>query len=278
MKRKKLANESPNGYPSSVAVGLFCLVTLSLVSFIVLITNLPIDDGKRETKANEKYLELRSRMVKTNVYPGVTPVHIWGADDVTTNHHCTGGLFTDKHDGKKYILTCGHAFWNTTSDKKPIRYYYQILQPYSITLYPINSLQVISQVEEGKADASRDVILCIPGDSAVIESLDNAEQHNGYRDFAIEFSRQPRIQLRSTVTGERVEFIGTARFTSDGTMLSVLDYPGFEGESGTIFVGDNNELYIMSRTIVVTPQLSKILDIPIGHKRLTLCSMVKFNN
>ena len=242
-----------------------------LVIFFLPTPQVPVEKSPGQRHIDE-YRDLISRISPTNVLEGFTPVHIWSEKDGRTNYHCTGGLFTDEVDKKDYILTCGHAFWRGVHDKKPARYYYQILQPFSTTFYPIRAIKAIERVDSSATNATKDVLVCIPGPSEVIAPIEHYEQNDGYRELSIRFNSDPHFSTYSTVTGEAVQYVGAGRL-ENGVVLAILDYPSFEGESGTIFAGKDQQVYILSRTI--EEKIQKALKLPRNHRKVAMCSMVR---
>jgi len=227
-------------------------------------------------KHEERFRNLFSRIPTNPVDPAVTPVHIWSEVNGVTNFCCTGGLLNMPPNPGKFILTCGHAFWNISADAKPARYYFQILQPYSRTLYGINAIEKLNRIDAGKTHASRDVIFCKVGTPETITPINDKEQDNGYRDLHTRFSKQDTIIAYSTITGQPVECVGQVKL-DDGTTLVVLDYLGTKGESGTIFSDKNGSFFISSRIIPVTGLVHTLLGVPLEHQRVIVCSMVRAN-
>ena len=258
----------------TVAAVLLSAVVVLTVYFIPSDQTLRVVMKSPKQIHEEEYLELRSRFSSTNVCDGITPVHIWREEDGVTNHHCTGGLFTDVDDNKQYILTCGHAFWKLTGNEKPRRYYYQIIQPYDPTLHPISAVQQIERLELGVTNATKDVAVCIPGESALIAPLENVEQGDGYKPLRMTFRKEASIVARSTVTGQSVDYVGAAKL-DNGIILAVIDYSSFEGESGTLFKGKDDQIYILSRTIPVSGITARVFNFSGTHNKVSLCSMVR---
>jgi hypothetical protein len=272
-KRRAYAEAKARKETQNIVTVFGLLIAIIVLAYVVINNENKTVEKTPQQVHEDEYLGLIARISPTNVRAGVIPVHIWSEKNGATNHLCTGGLFTDKADQKTYVLTCGHAFWNTTDDKEPQRYYYQILQPYNKRLYPISRVVQVERVEQNAVSASKDVLVCIPGESSVIAPINNSEQGDGYRDIKVKFSKEKRITAFSTVTGQPVEYVGIVKM-EDGIILAVLDYPSFEGESGTLFAGLNNQIYILSRTIPVTDLVAKTFDIPLEHRKVSLCSMV----
>lgn len=246
------------------------LVVFAIIAFVACIALIP-----RSTEKDGHNITITN----TNVHPGITPVLIYrGEEGVVPTRSFTGGILTDGSNSFS-ILTCAHPFWNLTAGRKPMHYYYQVIQPYNQTLYPIASTMPITKVGPGKLNPSKDVLLCIPGPSTLIAPVDNPEEGNGYRDLTVRFSKADKVAIcYSTVTGQKVECLGAAML-EDGTSLSLLDYPGVEGESGTLFVeqGDHPTIYILSRNIPVSGVVAKTFGIPLTHERVALCCTVKLN-
>jgi hypothetical protein len=224
-----------------------------------------------------KYDELVNHITRTNVCPAVHPVHIFREVDGRMFLHATGGQLVN--DGR--ILTCGHAFWDIPGEgKKPWRFYYQILEPYDKTFYPINKIEVVSRVETNAINASQDVIVCVPGPAELIAPLaPPAEAIGGETNLTVNgITRfdEPLI-IRSTVTGERIRLIGSVRVVG-GASYFVLDCNTFKTQSGTIYArADNKELYILSKSALLTPGLRKKYRLDETRVGITFCSSVKLN-
>lgn len=259
--------------------GFGIVLVMAFVIFVIGYFNQPekakqADDPRHFNQV--KYEGLMKRLSPTSVCPGIKPVHIFREVDGKKYLHATGGQMIK--DGS--ILTCGHAFWNTPNEPKvPWKFYYQILQPYKEGFYPIGSLRKIDVIETNTIQASRDVITCQPGEVRSIEPFqDPGEVVSGktttfdsYREYS------EKISVKSTVTGESFNILGEAKIIG-GPWFYVLDYASFQGESGTVFVADNNKtLYILSQSVLTNPELQEAFKLDKSKSGLTLCSSVSIN-
>ncbi|HTE49065.1 MAG TPA: hypothetical protein VK675_04115 [Candidatus Paceibacterota bacterium] len=231
----------------------------------------PSDDPS--TDIWRKYQELMAHLVVTNVCPGITPVHIFREVDNQKFLHATGGQLA----GDGNILTCGHAFWEINGEHKvPWKFYYRILQPPEKEFHSINRLVVIEKMETNTVNASKDVIACIPGASKLIDPLAAPSEAiiSEKITFDYFFAYKDEQIVRSTVTGESVRLLGQTRL-SNGPDYFVLDYSCFQSQSGTPFANTNNsKLYIISRSLKLTPEIRKVFGLSKDHKGVSLCSSV----
>lgn len=225
-------------------------------------------------EGQRKYEELTKRITQDTVFPGVVAVHIFREEEDGHKYlHATGGQLT----GDGTILTCGHAFWNLPNEnKRPWKYFFQVLQPYEKKFRPINRVVVIDKVEQNNVNASRDVMACIPGEATVIIPF-NPPSNEVTKDVLhfsgcnIYKSKQP---VRSTVTGETVNLIGETQLVN-GPGYFILDCETFPSQSGTLYASsDGTKVYIVSRSIKLYPELRKIYNLDDSYTGVTLCSSV----
>ncbi len=259
-----------------VLIGLSLLLTITLIMLAYhFIFQTQQSMTEREQKIHiDDYTRLMSKISKSNTCPGITPVHIWKIKN-TNIFLCSGGLVNSSVDGP-FILTCSHAFWKTESNNEPCYYYYQILQPFDSTVFPINSLRKLENPKQGTKNVESDVIVCIPGTKRLVPAIDGTERNAVGSPEKMTFRKLDKKPIKSTVTGEMNYDLGIARL-ENGLVFSVIDYNAFEGESGTIFSGADNCLYILSRVITITSEISKIFDVPTNHEAISLCSVIKIN-
>lgn len=271
---KKQKNGDNKRKLQAATIILFALVLL-LVSLMANKTPSKTSDDPRSF-GQTKYENLIKSLSPTNVCPDIKPVHIFREVNGKKYLHATGGQIV--RDGS--ILTCGHAFWNTPNEPKaPWKYYYQNLQPYEERFHPITDLQKIDVMETNTVSASRDVMICRPGEAHLINPIQAPGEVISEKTTTFDFYKKynRKLNVRSTVTGASFNLIGEAK-VAGGPLFYVIDYASFRGESGTIFVADNNKtLYILSQSTLLNQELRETYGLDEKQSGITLCSSVTIN-
>ena len=263
---------------------LFIVITSLTVAVVIIALAIKSEATKPKLRqkhvetVQQKYEALLKRLSTDTVCPNISPVHIFMQEEGDQPRLCaTGGQFILD----KTILTCAHAFWKFTGqEKKPCRYYYQILQPYEIKLHPIESIRQLTDAPTEGVNWSKDMVTCTPGKSQLIAPIPPPRQEdrlNGAQSFTNYSVLKEKLPVRSTVTGETRNIIGGLKVSS-GTEYFVLDYESFPSQSGTLFTSEDHKvLYVLSASMNTNPQMINKFHLDPSCKGLTLCSAVSVN-
>jgi hypothetical protein len=262
--------------PKKRGMRVWLIVLASLFVFISNVCGQILADG------HEKLL---ARISPTNVLAGMTPVLIWE----NSNTWCaTGLLVTPTNNSPRFIVTCAHEFL-TNHLAGPAYFEYQIarhaLQPFDEKFYPIEKIE--TDVARDDEDPKRilDIALCYPGKLRKIDPIAYTNSYNvliskltGLEKTPFKFILLKKPEpVESSATAEKVTVIGQTKANKYGQVFYILLYDGMESEDGTIFVEPHRELYVMSTTLAITPEIRKYFKLPPEMKTIALASKVTLN-
>ncbi|MGA2418359.1 MAG: hypothetical protein ABSF55_03925 [Candidatus Staskawiczbacteria bacterium] len=199
------------------------------------------------------YLRIMNNLAKRPVHPLFRPVHF--TEDMV-NFSGSGTLILNRAGQHTGVITAAHLF---RLGKVRPRLFYQVLQPFSSVFYPVNSATEILR---------EDVALCRPGLEAPIQgfSLQKCAVDENIEGTPYKASYPDCTHL---ATGRKIPVLGHIVFQSGETYF-VLAYHNFPGESGSGFLRNSDELYVLKGKLALNDSLRDTFKVP---KRLDIATL-----
>lgn len=166
-----------------------------------------------------------------------------------------GSLFLNSY-GNKQIITADHLFGSLTGDHV---FGYRILIPLETSVdYSISSvLRGANFAFEKTVGASPDVAILRVGDSRPISCSGDQTQPLVINHVEVSAFNEV-VLLRSLVSGKEVRALGEVMINRSWYMI--IEYDSVSGESGTGFVNDAGELFVLKGAMEVSPQHARSLE------------------
>lgn len=215
---------------------------LLLFLFTLTVRNYDIKDvcnnaNRSSNPKTDSYITKNTGNYRNNIF---SPVMIYRKTNIMNNiiFAGTGSLFESEKES--YIITSEHLF-----DKN---------NPSAFYLYKNIFTKESGDIEEVVMDGYEltgkkiDIILLKTGRSKKIRGIYDGEKTERAK---IEFTDEvnPKM-LKSLVSGKNIKTLGKASiYKNDEIEYLVIDYSSIKGESGTGFIDEKNNLYVLKGTI-----------------------------
>ena len=210
-------------------------------------------------QSHARFFEIMSHLVAKPIHPSLRPIVL--SEDMLT---CFGVgtlilSFTGQPSG---IITAAHLF---PRGKNLSQLFYRECQ--DEIFFPIN--RITEPVKE-------DVALCLLGPTAPIRGF--SKHRGGFWDSSKsgQFYKCAYPDCTQLTTGRKFPVLGHV-IDTDGECYYMLDYQSCPGESGSGFLRDGNDLYVMRGRLMVTDSLKEVLGLPQSQEIIELASCIRFN-
>ncbi|GEM_PF-5252505 len=182
-----------------------------------------------------------NKLTKTEIKSRFTPVEIYRLGKNEAFFAGSGSLFVGS-EGEQ-IITSEHLFRKELGNPEFAFRKIRPLEP-EIT-HGIHAI-LHKGIELGvRPSDSPDVVIIKTGDTRPIVCY--SDRTLFVRQDQADITKADKlVTVRSLVSGESVRIVGTLKSVHDsGTEYVILDYSSFSGESGTGFVDENDQLYVL---------------------------------
>jgi hypothetical protein len=222
------------------------IIIVLLMPLIGLIT---LTACRQKTVDVEDYIV--GQLVSREVSKKYEPVMLYRTKDFKKNYHAGVGTIVSSPAGRKYLLTVEHLFQRNHGTQYFLT---RSLKPYQD--YISGDRGVIEVSQKGKEVAvspyisATDVAMLEIGAPKPIECFSEFSEGISYRDNE-KFGMQPiqsKFLLRSLISDKSYQVLLWSD-NEKGSKLYVIPYASLPGESGTGFIDENENLYVLKGSL-----------------------------
>lgn len=209
------------------------------------------------------YEDLLRETSKELVHPQFHPVHLLSEEGSEWKWVGSGTLILGGHIA---ILTCEHIFRPNLAGRK---LYYRLLQPLSNDLFPIADFK---RIGEGETDVG----VCYPGiEAQAINYTSSKQKLVPFEVNALE-RFDPTLKCMHLLTGREFQLIGRMVLPKKNIdeAIYLVDYEGVEGESGSGFLINAHQLFILHSKVQNLDAYQEFFRIDCSTKKISMGNIV----
>ncbi len=224
--------------------------------------------------SEEGYDSVMSRLQQSPLRQALRAVHFTKTAHFSRQGYWrgTGTLILNGAGQHSMIVTAAHLF---SIDSRPEYTRYRVLQPWTKVDHAIESAHG-GVMDNGDPPKEADIAICKPGELRKIPGFSPhpGGDWQGPRDMTCVKEEYP--PGTSLLTGEVAPVIGSVHSAQWGKFF-IMQYRSYPGESGTGFLKAEDELYVLTSGVQVTPRMRDTFEIPSSFPIISYAAAVKIS-